>query len=128
MIAAAFGAWFLSERDEPSPSQPLVAKSVTTESIAADPAPTPQIDAPADPQAIAALEEKLRQAAEYQAFFQRLRALYPEDWTQAVRLGAAERMQEREDAADLFIGAAMRLLRQTRGRAGARIWESTGSR
>jgi hypothetical protein len=117
MIAAAMGVWFLSS-DAPPPAPPA-PKIVTTQPVAPEP-DAPATPAPANPQAESALEDRLRQAAEYQPYFARLRALYPNDWTEALRAAAAQGVQNRDDAADLFLAESMRLLRQTRGRAGAK--------
>jgi hypothetical protein len=119
-LATAFGSWFLATGEQtPSVEEPpLAVKQVTTQPVAPasdDSAPKPEETAPTDPQAQAALEEKLAQAPEYQAFFNRLRALYPADYNAAIRASLAIGAQGHEQAADLFLTEAMRQLRQTRG-------------
>jgi hypothetical protein len=125
-VAAAFGSWFLATGGQrPAPAEPpLTIKPVTTLPVAPQPeetAPkTEEAAAPIDPQARAALEEKLAQAPEYQAFFTKLRQLYPADYEAALRASLAEGSLAKDNAADLVLTEAVRGLRQTRGLSGAK--------
>lgn len=125
-LATGFGSWFLATGEQkPAPSEPpLQSKPVTTEPVApapAEPAPRPAAEnAAPDPAALAALDEKLRQAPEYQAFFTRLRSAYPADYDAAVKAFIARGDVNQANAADLFLTEAVRLLRQTRGLDGAK--------
>ncbi|WP_294536562.1 hypothetical protein [uncultured Rhodoblastus sp.] len=117
--AAAFGSWFLATggRTPDAAEPPLPVKQVTTQPVAPAPDNEPQpIDStPVDPQAKDAQEQRLAQAGEHQAFFNRLRALYPSDYNAAIRAVLAGGGQAQDNAADLFLSEAMRQLRQTRG-------------
>ncbi len=123
-LAAAFGSWFLATGEQgPAPVEtPLAVKPVITHPVAPenDDAASKDQSAPADPQAQAALEEKLAQAPEYQAFFSRLRTLYPGDYNAAIKASLARGASTQDNAADLFLTEAMRQLRQTRGLMGAK--------
>ena len=119
-VAAAFGSWFLATGGQTAAPEapPLAVKQVTTQPIAPasdDSAPRPEDAAPADAQAQAALEQRLAHAPEYQAFFNRLRALYPSDYNAAIKIALARGDQVQDNAPDLFLTEAMRQLRETRG-------------
>lgn len=118
-VAAAFGSWFLAtgEQTLAPEAPPLAVKQVTTQPVAPTSHETalPEEAAPVDPQAQAALEERLAQAPEYQAFFARLRAVYPADYNAALKAALASGAQGQENAPDLFLTEAVRQLRETRG-------------
>lgn len=128
-LAAAFGSWFLATGGQsPEPVEtPLAVKPVTTHPVTPendDAASRPADEAaPADAQTQAALEEKLAQAPEYQAFFARLRSLYPADYNAAIKASLARGAERQDNAADLFLTEAVRQLRQTRGLTGAKAGE-----
>ncbi|MGO9392131.1 hypothetical protein [Rhodoblastus sp.] len=125
-LAAAFGSWFLASGGQVAEplEPPLSVKPVTTHPVAPenDDAASKISDesAPTDPQAQAALEEKLAQAPEYQAFFSRMRTLYPADYNAAIKATLARGASTQDNGADLFLSEAMRQLRQTRGLLGAK--------
>jgi hypothetical protein len=99
---------------------------VATQSVAPDPDPAAKAadeGGPVDPAAQAALQEKIGQTPEYQAFFARLRGLYPGDYDAALKTGAAQGWSQADDAPDLFLNEAVRQLRQTRGLTGAKAGE-----
>jgi hypothetical protein len=130
-LAAAFGSWFLATGEQRNPpaappapvAPPLESKPVTTTPVAPEPveeAPKAAADAPADPQRLAALQDKLKQAPEYAEFFTRLRALYPADYDAAARQAVALGIETRDNTADAFLAQAVQILRQNRGLMGAR--------
>ena len=126
VLAAAFGSWFLASSEqlsapvETAPTVKLVpTQPVTADATAEKPQPTP-VNAPADPAAQAALEERLGEAPEFSGFFARLRALYPGDYDAAVKLATGQGVEKADNAADLFLEESVRLLRQTRGLNGAK--------
>ncbi len=129
-LATAFGSWlFLATGEKPAPPEPpLETRPVTTQPVA-PPAPAPSLSAekPAGEKqggenaaALATLDEKLQQAPPYQAFFTRLRGLYPADYDAAVKASLARGDENQANAADLFLTEAVRMLRQTRGVNGAK--------
>ncbi len=125
-LATGFGSWFLATGEQkPAPAEPpLQSRPVTTEPVApppAEPAPKPAAASAApDAAALAALDAKLRQIPEYQAFFTRLRSLYPADYDAAAKAAIARGDENQANAADLFLTEAVRMLRQTRGLNGAK--------
>jgi hypothetical protein len=126
-LATAFGSWFLAtdgKITEPAESPPLASKPVTTQKVAPDadaPEPKPvEETAVPDPASQAALEDKLRQAPEYQPFFARLRGLYPAEYDSALKHAASQGAVKQDNAADLFLTESVRLLRQNRGLSGAK--------
>ena len=124
-VAAAFGSWFLASGGQaPAPVEtPLTSKAVTTRPVTPEPenpSPPDETDAPLDPQIRAALEDKLAQAQEYQAFFVRMRALYPADYEATLKAASAHDAAAKDNAADLVMTEAVRRLRQTRGLSGAK--------
>jgi hypothetical protein len=125
-LAAAFGSWFLATGGQgPDTAEPpLAVKPVITHPVApenSDAASKPVDEgAPADPQAEAALEEKLAGATEYLAFFTRLRSLYPADYNAAIKASLERGAATQDNAADVFLTEAVRQLRETRGLTGAK--------
>jgi hypothetical protein len=123
-LAAAFGSWFLASGQQKSaPAQPpLAARPVMTTpvSVEAQAAPEAPVEAPQDPQKLAALQEKLRETPEYASFFEQLRSLYPSDYNAAVSQALSQQTETHDDAADLFLSQAVQTLRQNRGLMGAR--------
>lgn len=124
-LAAAFGSWFLAtgEQRNPPAAPPLTPKTVATTPIAPEPAEDAAkapAEAPVDPQKLAELQDKLRQAPEYAAFFTQLQNLYPADYDAAARRGLAQGIETHDNAADLFLTQAVQALRQNRGLMGAR--------
>jgi hypothetical protein len=130
-LAAAFGSWFLATGGQTNPpaapaapvAPPLESKPVATTPVAPPPveeAPKAQADAPTDPQKLAALQDALRQAPEYDAFFTRLRSLYPADYDSAAKQALAQPIETHDNSADLFLTQAVQVLRQNRGLMGAR--------
>jgi hypothetical protein len=126
VLAAAFGSWFLASQGVAPPaveSPPLAVKPVTTQPVeteAADAAAKRAESVEADPAAMAALEQKAAQVAEFQPFFARLRGLYPTVYEAALKTGAAQGMDRAENAADVFLDGSVQMLRQTRGLNAAR--------
>jgi hypothetical protein len=124
-LATAFGSWFLATGEQRSapPAPPLAAKPVTTTPVAPESVEEPakgEADAAVDPQRLAALQDKLKQAPEYAAFFAQLRSLYPSDYDAAVKSALAQGIETHDNAADLFLTQAVQVLRQKRGMMGAR--------
>jgi hypothetical protein len=123
-LAAAFGSLFLASGDrEPAPPEPpLAAKPVTTTPVAVEPEAPPKAaaGAPADPEKLAELSNKLAQAPEYAAFLNKLRSSYPADYAAAVRAALAQGVESHDDAADLFVSLAVQTLRRDRGLLGAK--------
>jgi hypothetical protein len=125
VLAAAFGSWFLATQGvTPQAAEPpLPVRQVATESVAPDADPAAKsVDAggPVNAAAQAALAEKVSQAPEYQAFFARLRSLYPGDYNAALKAGAAQEWDRAENAPDLVLNESVRQLRATRGLTAAK--------
>lgn len=123
-LAAAFGSLFLSSgAQKPEPAEPpLAARQVPTTPVAGEPESAPKAPAenPSDPQRLAALQDKLAQAAEYGPFLARLRTLYPADYDAAAKAALSQGVEARDDAADLFVSVAVQTLRRDRGLLGAK--------
>jgi hypothetical protein len=101
----------------------LPADSQANREAAPEAPPPPaesQPSAPPDTQAIAALEEKLQQASDYQAFFDKLRSLYPAEYNAALLSGAGQNLAAQDNSADRFLAEAVRQLRLKRGLLGAK--------
>ena len=120
-LAAAFGGWFLAAGQQRAPAlPPLAAKPVATTTVSVEVPAEPEAAAARDPQKLAALQERLRQAPEYAAFFEQLRSLFPSDYEAAVSQALNQGIATHDEAADLFLAQAVQTLRQNRGLMGAR--------
>jgi len=138
-IAAAIGSWFLAnglqappaddaqppEQSQAVPAAPPADSSAARPEAAPEPPMqaqpvAPQPEPQPDVQAITDLQEKLRQATDYQTFFDKLRSLYPAEYKSALLSGAAQNMAGQDNAPDLFLAEAVRQLRLKRGLLGAK--------
>ena len=101
-------------------SPPLAVKPVTTQPI--DPAPPTQAEpfVPPDPELESAWADKLRQAQEYRAFFDRMRADFGPEWTQALRDASAEGGLRKPEGVDLLMSLAVEAARRKSGSLAAR--------
>jgi hypothetical protein len=131
-VAAAGGVLFLADEKKTAPVQqaeqqpaettpsapPMAVKPVITQKVAPEPQPEPYV--PPDPELESAWADKLRAAPEYQAFFARMRADFPSEWTQALREASAQGGLEKSEGVDLLMSLAVRGARQNSGSLAAK--------
>ncbi|MBB4198111.1 hypothetical protein CCR94_20695 [Rhodoblastus sphagnicola] len=132
LVAAAAGVVMLSPKpqaqSQPAPqaqpeqapaqpaSPPLAVKPVTTQPIA----PEAQTFVPPDPELESAWADKLREAPDYRAFFNRMRADFPAEWTQSLRDASAEGGLRKPEGVDLLMSLAVQAARAKSGLLAAR--------
>lgn len=108
---------------EPAPepvSPPLAVKPVTTQVVKPEPAPAAPPFVPPDPALESAWADKLREASDYKSFFDRLRADFPAEWTQALRDAAAEGGLQKPQGVDFLMSIAVQEARRKSGMLAAR--------
>jgi hypothetical protein len=97
----------------PPAAPPLAVKPVVTQPIA--PEPLQQVFVPPDPELESAWADKLRAIPDYQAFFTRMRADFPSEWTEALREASGEGGLAKSEGVDLLMSLAVRGARQNSG-------------
>jgi len=142
LVAGALGVVILSPKPNAPPSQPprqhvpapqaqepaqpaeasppLAVKPVQTQAIKPEPLPAGPPFVPPDPELESAWADKLREAPEYAAFFDRMRADFPADWTQALRDASAEGGLRKPEGVDALMSLAVQAARRRSGLLAAR--------
>jgi len=95
-------------------SPPLAVKPVTTQPVALEPSPPPESDLES------AWADKLRETPDYRGFFERMRASFPAEWTQALRDAAADDGLRKPEGVDLLMSLAVQAARVKSGLVAAR--------